>query len=101
MAEQIEQTGRRWPHPTRGPWWLEFSWGLLPNRRVECLGFEIRSFDQASGAASPRPLTASLLRRIPIVRLIEVERSANAKELGLAFAQAYRGPDFVMVDGKL
>ena len=76
----IDRTRRLWPNGRKGPWCVVFSWAPL-NARLECVGVEIRSYrgEQAHQTelqenADPVPLSASLIRSVPLAGLIEEER---------------------------
>jgi hypothetical protein len=90
------RTRRLWPDAKRGPWQIQFAWGVLKGRS-ECIGVEIRS------AGEPLPLTTTLLRDIPLATLIDRDRaSQSAKEqvthlLAAEIRQKGKGFHFVSV----
>lgn len=73
-----------WPDEDNGPWLVETFWAVVRGR-AECVGVELRSFRRDgeegdwAGRLPPitetqKVLTASLLRKLPIGRLIDATR---------------------------
>jgi hypothetical protein len=82
-----EPTARLWPDPEIGPWCLEFRWHAPPGGALECVDFRIRSAerwtaepdlapngDPLAGRETMQPVTASMLRTIPIASVIDEEK---------------------------
>jgi hypothetical protein len=85
-----------WPDPRRGPWWIRYHFAEVDGR-AECVGLDLQSFrerrgrQEATTAAGPQPVTATLLRQLPVATLISearrdqadlVEWASRAKEVG-------------------
>ncbi len=77
-------THRLWPSGRHGPWLIDFHWQVIDGR-AECVGFDLRSSLPPAGhplSAGYRgilrrkgtPLTATLLRTIPVGQLVAEQR---------------------------
>lgn len=77
-------TEQLWRGPDGAEWVLGFDWETIEGR-VECIGFHVRS-----GEGESRPVTASVLRSIPLGRIlgnIAEKRVESLKD------SVRRGPD--------
>jgi hypothetical protein len=81
------ETSQGWPDE-RGPWWVTLYWQVIGGRS-ECTGMSIRSSAPRGTQGFPpnylpkpgTPLTASVLRKLPVGGLIEHNRAAVAEML--------------------
>ncbi len=103
--EVVRRTDVLWPDPTGGPWAVLLTWDLLDGR-YECVGVEIRSYvppgpgdvplsdveleqAQKRTGTGPRPVTAVMLRTLPIGTIVEAERAKTREWYeGMASAAA-------------
>ncbi len=69
VQDELAPSLLSWPDPDTGPWQVTLSWRWSEDR-VECVGFCLQPLD----ALSVEPLTASLLRSIPVMRLVTQAR---------------------------
>lgn len=76
-------TEQLWPGPDGAEWLLKFEWATV-EERVQLIGFCVRSFD------GDRPVTASVLRSIPLGRIVEDEARKRIETLR---DSALHGPD--------
>ncbi len=98
-GQHLFGTHRLWPSRRHGPWLLDFHWQVIDGR-AECVGLDFRSSLPHDGhplSAGYRgvlrrkgtPLTATLLRTIPVGQLVAEERDGLHDFLGgTAFAPA-------------
>lgn len=59
---------KNYPDPLRGPWSLTFHFTEL-NGIAECVGLDVRSFKEGTRSTQLTPLTASLVRSLPVGQL--------------------------------
>lgn len=74
----VLQTARFWPDPLKGPWVLRFHWTVVEGI-PECVGFDVRSYrdtkkgPQTLPETKVQPITATLMRSLPVDALIRAE----------------------------
>lgn len=76
-----------WPDAQKGPWLLRVAWANVRGR-YECVGLEIRGYRESDEtwppqlphwSESPEVLTASVLRQVPMGRIVDDLRDYWAK----------------------
>lgn len=109
---KLAQHKVRWPDEVAGPFSVRLSFAEIGEggrERAECVGVEIRSFDSTPGPDGevrqgwdPRsedwiplqPVTASLLRKVPIGTLIDRAREQAARQSPLMAIASTHPPDW-------
>jgi hypothetical protein len=69
VEDWLEPSVRLWPHPDRGPWSVTIMWRAHAGRPV-CSGVHLDLLE----TADVEPVTALLVRQLPIARLIREAR---------------------------
>ncbi len=90
-GQHLFNTHRLWPSARHGPWFIELHWQVIDGR-AECVGFDLRSSLPEGHRLSTgyrgilrrkgTPLTATLLRSIPVGQLVAEHRDELHAMLG-------------------
>lgn len=83
----------RWPDNANGPWVVTVTWGE-DGGSVVCTGLSIKLL---RGQPTQR-VSATLLRALPVARIISAAREARFDEAGGRFAEAYDSGQDIDVD---
>lgn len=83
VTDWLEPSVLRWPDERDGPWEITLTWRENEGD-VYCAGLAMRLMDDAA----PQPITASLLRAVPVARVVSRARRERWEAEGGAFLQA-------------
>lgn len=72
---EVQAYTEQWNDPKWGRWLIDTKWAEVDGR-MECVGVEIRSYGEHPFGEhmEPRPVSVSMLRAMPLGRLIEARR---------------------------
>ena len=95
-GDWLPDTYRLWPDERLGPWCVLLLWQMRAGR-AECVGMNLRSADHPDDASKflrrkrGQPLTASMIRELPVGRFIAEDREALYEVTGDALYDASAG----------
>lgn len=87
VRDWLEPTRLRWPDAADGPWVVTLSWREGRNdhdRVVECCGLSLDPVEDGD----TEPISATLIRRLPVAKLIAAGRRINFEEAGGSLLEA-------------
>jgi hypothetical protein len=73
----------QWPDKSTGPWTVTLRW-RADRDRVECIGLDVQAMDPTSSET----VTATLMRALPVARLIAQARQERYEEAGGSVMEA-------------
>jgi hypothetical protein len=89
----LEPSRIRWPDEADGPWAVSVNW-RADEGSVVCTGLSIELLPERA----PEPVTATLVRGLPVARIISAAREERFDEAGGRFAEAYDSGQDIDVD---
>lgn len=82
VTDVLEPWVGRWPDSERGPWQVTLTWRWFEGR-AECSGFALAPVDETCN-----PISATLLRKVPLMRLVADARRQRFEDAGGALLEA-------------
>lgn len=82
VRDELEPWIGRWPDRERGPWQVTLTWRWSEGR-AECSGFALSPVDETCD-----PISATLLRQVPVMRLVADARRERFEDAGGALLEA-------------
>lgn len=83
MEDWLAPWSTRWPDPSVGPWVVTLRWRAAGDR-AECIGLEFQPVNHEVA----EPLTATLMRSLPVAGLIARARQERYEQAGGSLAEA-------------
>ena len=83
VRDWLEPWTVNWPDKERGPWSITLRWRAAGDR-VDCIGLSVDALDPAAS----EPVTATLMRSLPVARLIAEARQHRWDEAGGSLVEA-------------
>lgn len=77
VQDWLAPSSVRWPDRSTGPWIVTLTWREAGDR-AECVGLDIQSVDRETST----PITATLMRSVPIAHLIAEARRERYMDAG-------------------
>jgi hypothetical protein len=93
VRDWLESSRVRWPDEADGPWAVSLSW-REDGGSVVCTGLSLELLPEQT----PQPLTATLMRALPVAHIISAALEERFDEAGGRFAEAYDSGEDIDVD---
>jgi hypothetical protein len=83
VEDELAPWSGRWPDPDEGPWQVTLSWAWVQDR-AECVAFTLAPVQDAE----VEPISATLLRKVPVMRLVTQARRKRFERAGGSLLEA-------------